>query len=82
MLTCFYTRYSSPAPNILRSIKHLAKIWRLCDATNQVTTLMLTLSYQNIKTHEAKNERFIIWTRQNNVHIFGKICLRQSDERT
>ena len=24
----------------------------------------------------------LIWTRQNNVHIFGKFCLRQSDERT
>ena len=29
-----------------------------------------------------KKERFLIWTRQNNVRIFGKCCLRQRDERT
>ena len=31
---------------------------------------------------EVKNERFLIWIRQNNVRIFGKCCLRQSDNRT
>ena len=33
-------------------------------------------------TQEVKHERLIIWTRQNNVHIFGKFCLGQRDERT
>ena len=35
----------------------------------------------NLNTQEVKNERFLIWTRQNNVRIFGKCCLRQSDAR-
>ena len=36
----------------------------------------------NQNTQEVKNERFLIWTRQNKTRIFGKFCLRQSDERT
>ena len=36
----------------------------------------------NQNTQEVKRERFLTSTRQNNVHIFGKFCLRQSDERT
>ena len=29
-------------------------------------------------TRGFKNENFLIWTRQNKVHIFGKFCLQQS----
>ena len=36
----------------------------------------------NPNTQEVKHERFLMWTRQNNVQIFGKFCLRQSDKRT
>ena len=31
---------------------------------------------------EFKKERFLIWTGQNNVQIFCKCCLQQSDKRT
>ena len=43
------------------------------------------IKYAAIKskhTIRGYNERFLIWTRQNKVRIFGKFCLRQSDERT
>ena len=33
-------------------------------------------------TQEVKQERFLIWSRQNNVQTFGKCCLRESDERS
>ena len=35
------------------------------------------------KHTRGQNERYLIRTRpKTNVHIFGKFCLRQSDERT
>ena len=36
----------------------------------------------NQNTQEVKRERFLIRTRQNKMRISGKLCLRQSDERT
>ena len=39
--------------------------------------------YQQIKTHKrVQNERYLIRTRQNKVHILGKFCLRYSNVRT
>ena len=34
--------------------------------------LYLTLKETNPNTQEVKKERFLIWTRQNSVDIFGK----------
>ena len=40
------------------------------------------LSLHQIKHTRVKNERFLIWTRENNVQICSILCLRQSDKRT
>ena len=45
-------------------------------------TANVQLKETNQNTQEFKNERYLIRTRQNNVHIFGKFCLRHSDIRT
>ena len=43
---------------------------------------LMTTCFTDQITQEVKNEHFLIWTRQTNLQIFGKVCLRQSDERT
>ena len=44
----------------------------------------MTASVQGNKSKHTRgeNERYLIRTRQNNVQIIGKFCLRYSDERT
>ena len=44
----------------------------------------MTASVQGNKSKHKRgyNERYLIRTRQNNVHIYDKCCLRQSDKRT
>ena len=45
-----YARYrysvALPATYYMAAIEYLAKSWRLCDVMNQVTTLILTLTYR------------------------------------
>ena len=50
----------------------------------KISKIEMTASVQGTKSKHTKgsNERYLIWTRQNNVHIFGNFCLRQRDERT
>ena len=42
-------------------------------ATTSATSASVQGNNQN--TQEVKKRSFLIWTRQNNVHIFGKCCL-------
>ena len=52
--------------------------------TNRKERWLLAFTETNQNTKEVKKERFLkkVKTRHNNVHIFGRFCLRQSDERT
>ena len=48
-------------------IERYAKIYRDIEKDR---LLALEQSFYHVKTHEFKYERFLIWTRRNNVHIF------------
>ena len=69
----------------LAVIRHTEYVWNIhcrVSTENRKQRWLLAFKETNQNSQEVKNERFLIWTRQDNARIFGKCCLRQSNERT